>query len=171
MSSGPEHYAEAEQLLAQADEWLDGEDAPDSFELVHARRAEDLAAAQVHATLALAAATALAEGGMMPGGEFDAWIAVCASQPIPAGAPAQVYWLDDGHENAGKPPLYTTDSAAYGAAVDRYCQDNPLSDPDSDQVDWLAPEDEDDATGDVELAIRGRRTGIFVRPIRPKDVA
>lgn len=61
MSSGPEHYAEAERLLEQADEWLSGEDAPDSFELVHARRAEDLAAAQVHATLALAAATWFAD--------------------------------------------------------------------------------------------------------------
>lgn len=46
MASGPEHYAKAEELLGS---WRD-------FELDDP--AETLAAAQVHATLALAAATA-----------------------------------------------------------------------------------------------------------------
>ncbi|MEC4616315.1 hypothetical protein [Tsukamurella tyrosinosolvens] len=46
--NGPEHYAEAEQLLAIVD--VNGTDPRD---------AAVLAAAQVHATLALAAATAL----------------------------------------------------------------------------------------------------------------
>lgn len=57
MASGPEHYREAERLLAAADRW--GE--PD-FQGVVSRafpkdtRDEMLAAAQVHATLAFAAA-------------------------------------------------------------------------------------------------------------------
>lgn len=48
MSSGPEHYAEAERLLDKAQ----GEDAGNHLERYF------LSAAQVHATLALAAATA-----------------------------------------------------------------------------------------------------------------
>lgn len=49
MSSGPEHYAEAEKCLARLPDLEYGSD--------EAR--EQLAEAQVHATLALAAATAL----------------------------------------------------------------------------------------------------------------
>lgn len=52
--TGPEHYREAERLLADArHEGADG---------VAYVRPENIAAAQVHATLALAAATAVATG-------------------------------------------------------------------------------------------------------------
>ena len=44
-----------------------------------------LRAAQVHATLALAAATALAEGGMMPLADAEEWIAATAAACVPAG--------------------------------------------------------------------------------------
>jgi len=49
--TGPEHYREAERLLAVADVY----DEDGAWATAKARRAE----AQVHATLALAAATAL----------------------------------------------------------------------------------------------------------------
>jgi hypothetical protein len=66
--TGPEHYREAERLVAEADTILRPHDeGPCEADRV-------LAAAQVHATLALAAATALndAEDGM-PIAEFQAW--------------------------------------------------------------------------------------------------
>lgn len=53
MASGPEHYAEAERLLDQAE--VDARDPMRKY----AEDANLIAAAQVHATLALAAATAL----------------------------------------------------------------------------------------------------------------
>jgi hypothetical protein len=59
--TGPEHYQEAERLVSTA-----GADALDddfTREEWLAFRTADLAAAQVHATLALAAATALAPAG------------------------------------------------------------------------------------------------------------
>ena len=51
--SGPKHYREAERLLALADERVSHEWQYQSGE----QKADVLAAAQVHATLALAAAT------------------------------------------------------------------------------------------------------------------
>ncbi|GHA01228.1 hypothetical protein ACFOOM_12315 [Streptomyces echinoruber] len=63
MATGPEHYREAERLAEQADSWMDadiGWKAHLPTEERIARRRADLDAAQVHATLALAAATALA---------------------------------------------------------------------------------------------------------------
>lgn len=53
--TGPEHYRRAEQLLAEA-----GHQGAEGVIWV---RPENLAAAQVHATLALTAATALPPGG------------------------------------------------------------------------------------------------------------
>lgn len=50
--NGPEHYRAAEQLLNDATELLQEGESPKSIANVHQR-------AQVHATLALAAATAL----------------------------------------------------------------------------------------------------------------
>lgn len=73
MATGPEHYREAEQLLSQAAcDFLS-----EGIQPTHA-----FAAAQVHATLALAAATALNdhshdEGGM-PLEDYDAWVKVAA---------------------------------------------------------------------------------------------
>lgn len=56
MASGPEHFKAAEQLIKKSAEWAaEWPDAP-------ARRLGDLAEAQVHATLALAAATAMNQG-------------------------------------------------------------------------------------------------------------
>ena len=58
--TGPEHYREAERLLQ------------------HPRDVQDVAAAQVHATLALAAATAFSSD-TMPKADWDAWRATCAT--------------------------------------------------------------------------------------------
>lgn len=78
--TGPEHYREAERLLAEGLHVL-GEDGP----LTGA--AEPLAAAQVHATLALAAATAMAhpyrsgERIGMSLEDFRAWDKACGVEP------------------------------------------------------------------------------------------
>lgn len=60
--NGPDHYRDAERLAENAAEWLDG-DTPGmtgfSVQECRTRGTLNLAAAQVHATLALAAATAL----------------------------------------------------------------------------------------------------------------
>lgn len=63
--NGPEHYRRAEELLAditRSDGSVDFGDGGEAF----------VAAAQVHATLALAAATALTGGGL-PGADYTAW--------------------------------------------------------------------------------------------------
>ncbi|MEU8907001.1 hypothetical protein [Streptomyces mirabilis] len=80
MATGPEHYREAERLEHQADTWMNadiGWKAGLSATERLAYRMADLAAAQVHATLANAAAVALNdhahdEGGM-PLEDYDAW--------------------------------------------------------------------------------------------------
>ncbi len=71
--TGPEHYQAAERLLAGVT--LDATH-PDGSPVIRADEPETIAAAQVHATLALAAATAIHPGG------FDRWYDV-------AGEPAQ----------------------------------------------------------------------------------
>lgn len=169
MPSGPQHYAEAEQLLEQADEWLNGEDAPDSFELVHARRAEDMAAAQVHATLALAAATALvpSEVGAPEYRDYQEWRAVAGNTDNATG-PALVWWLDDGHENPDAPTLYLDYGHALEAGVSRFREANFPELQDTRLV-WADMPDEDGPG--VELIAAGRATGITLRPIRPKDGA
>ena len=63
MATGPDHYKLAEELLASQ--------GPLTGELI--------GAAQVHATLALAAATALASLGRM---ETDAWHAVAGTSLV-----------------------------------------------------------------------------------------
>ncbi|MDX3019917.1 hypothetical protein [Streptomyces acidiscabies] len=68
--TGPEHYREAERLLAAASastETTYGGNNPEAD--------RDIAAAQVHATLALAAATALqgTPTGAMPSTDLTAW--------------------------------------------------------------------------------------------------
>ena len=72
--TGPEHYAEAERLAAHAETWADagGWAASMSTGERLSRRVGDLAAAQVHAMLALAAATVDLDDG-------DAW------QPVLSG--------------------------------------------------------------------------------------
>ncbi|MFI8104744.1 hypothetical protein [Streptomyces sp. NPDC086023] len=74
--TGPEHYREAEQLLA-LDEHL-RENGGDPGDILHA--------AQVHATLALTAATAMqaAVDGSEPGmgsGEFHEWYQAAGVKP------------------------------------------------------------------------------------------
>lgn len=72
--TGPEHYRIAESLIN--DLWDNG--SPDG-------RAHDmkvLAEAQVHATLALAAATILPVAGDLPVADHDAWWAIAGSEPV-----------------------------------------------------------------------------------------
>jgi hypothetical protein len=68
--TGPDHYAEAERLLALAGRHSSGATYGPEWTLT-------LAAAQVHATLALAAATAVGTAG--PDGH--AWADVAATRP------------------------------------------------------------------------------------------
>lgn len=71
--TGPEHYAEAEACLDSA------RDVPSGTPEV---AAELVAQAQVHATLALAAATALrGEQGDMPADDRAAWVRLASEAP------------------------------------------------------------------------------------------
>jgi hypothetical protein len=76
--TGPEHYTAAERLADQAHHWTygDGSDA----EVGAALAAE----AQVHATLALAAATAMAVAGEMPPRDADAWYRAAGTKSLAA---------------------------------------------------------------------------------------
>jgi hypothetical protein len=73
--TGPEHYAAAEQLLAGV---TPDATHPDGSQVIRADEPETIAAAQVHATLALAAATALHPGRQ---GERQSWLYVAGEQP------------------------------------------------------------------------------------------
>lgn len=72
MATGPDHYREAERLLDAANRRLIGNDA--EWLNTPARRAELRTEAQVRATLAVAAATALndAEDGLVAP-DWSAW--------------------------------------------------------------------------------------------------
>lgn len=83
--TGPEHYREAERLQTEADKWANADRgwmAQMPTEERISRRMADLADAQVHATLAVAAATALSsvEGAGMSVADYDAWAAVASDQ-------------------------------------------------------------------------------------------
>jgi len=67
--TGPEHYAEAERLLTLADRHTRGVTYAEEWTLT-------LTAAQVHATLALAAATAVGTAGP----DLHAWAGVAATK-------------------------------------------------------------------------------------------
>lgn len=73
--TGPEHYAEAERLLA-------GRTLPtnedDTKTYCVPATADDVAAAQVHATLALAAATALPTQRMLITDSLQGWFKAAA---------------------------------------------------------------------------------------------
>jgi hypothetical protein len=71
--TGPEHYSYAEQLLDMAGD----DDIGSKVERYH------VAAAQVHATLALAAAFACARLGELPVWDADAWQDTAGTQPSP----------------------------------------------------------------------------------------
>jgi hypothetical protein len=67
--TGPEHFKAAEELIAGVE--LYGADfTPEG-------RADQIAIAQVHATLAAAAAAALSTYGQMPIAEYRAWREAC----------------------------------------------------------------------------------------------
>ena len=94
--TGPEHYAEAERLLALADRHGRGATYGQEWTLT-------LAAAQVHATLAVAAATAVGTAG--PDGH--AWADVAATRasarkPETPGASSP----DPGPSTRRPPPLF-----------------------------------------------------------------
>jgi hypothetical protein len=69
--TGTEHYRESERLLKVAAKSPSGE-----------QRVDCLAAAQVHATLAAAAATALGgtRTGAMPAADYEAWLAAAGEK-------------------------------------------------------------------------------------------
>jgi hypothetical protein len=69
--TGPEHYREAEKFLALAGQLIRGEKG----------EAEILAEAQMHATLALAAATAMSRVQDMPVWDADEWEMTAGTQP------------------------------------------------------------------------------------------
>jgi hypothetical protein len=80
-TTGPEHYRKAGELAATADEVMDadwGLYASMSTEERLQRRMGLLAAAQVHATLATAAATAIGSGVYMLDSERRRWVTVAA---------------------------------------------------------------------------------------------
>ncbi|MGH3416208.1 MAG: hypothetical protein ACRDVE_05330 [Actinocrinis sp.] len=152
MATGPEHYTEAESFLDQAQGTSYGDD----------RETYALHSAQVHATLALAAATAPLSYTSADA-EGIAWARAVGTAPPHV---RLTWWLDDGQENPGAPELYTTKAVACDAAIKRYERDNPFIDT-GGVVVWL-PLEEPDGSDGAELAVRGRRTGIFVRLLRPK---
>ena len=86
MATGPAHYREAERLAEQADAVMDADygwmASLNSQERLQ-RRVALLADAQVHATLALAAATALADytGCGMTEGDHQAWYRAASAHP------------------------------------------------------------------------------------------
>ena len=70
--TGPEHYREAERLLQHASAMAAvAPGGPNSAEELAVRRTADLAEAQVHATLALAAVIGLSAD--LPPGDVAAW--------------------------------------------------------------------------------------------------
>lgn len=81
MATGPEHYAAAEQLLADVRKAQASMIGKPSAEHI----AQFLAQAQVHATLALTAATAL--GGEQPVDDYDQWRIAAATKVYGAGRP------------------------------------------------------------------------------------
>lgn len=88
--NGPEHYREAERLIAHARACTEGV-APEDCdthgefqELMEAARQDaqmDIAAAQVHATLALAAATALPQTSEMSTTDANEWTIATSASP------------------------------------------------------------------------------------------
>lgn len=85
--TGPDHYREAERLLVQAAAWRDADTGWKAGLTAMERLAyqsTDTAAAQVHATLAAAAATALNDadpnGDGMPRVDYRAWHGVAGTQ-------------------------------------------------------------------------------------------
>ncbi|HEY0937153.1 MAG TPA: hypothetical protein VGD91_25865, partial [Trebonia sp.] len=95
MATGPEHYREAERMYLMS--WENDREPENVTQL--------LACAQVHATLALAAATALASTGI---GEADLgeWTAlICEPDGPNADEPELMPWEQELLDNAAEPYL------------------------------------------------------------------
>jgi len=93
--TGPEHYAEAERLLAVADRHTSGVTYGPEWTLT-------LTAAHVHATLALAAATAVGTAGP----DRHAWADIAATKPGSKAEPPSGSPPDPGPEQRRPPPLF-----------------------------------------------------------------
>jgi hypothetical protein len=82
MSTGPEHYRRAEQILGELNDAAPKVFGP-TMDTAQAVFSASLATAQVHATLALAAATALGSGGVyITPGTAEAWRAAIGAESI-----------------------------------------------------------------------------------------
>lgn len=79
--TGPDHFKAAEELAAGV-ELYGGDFTPDG-------RADQIALAQVHATLAIAAATALSTYGVMPVNDYLAWREACGEPEEAVTAPRE----------------------------------------------------------------------------------
>ena len=83
--TGPEHYREAERLISEAKDFQANAASYNSDRLTHNSIAaeQNVALAQVHATLALAAATALVDyrDSNMTEGDQRAWYDAASAQP------------------------------------------------------------------------------------------
>jgi hypothetical protein len=75
--TGAEHYRQAERLLAAVNRRIGGDDR-NEYVQIPSRRAELRAEAQVHATLAHAAAVFLASNGGFPLPDHDQWLALAS---------------------------------------------------------------------------------------------
>lgn len=89
--NGPEHYREAERLIGVASETLSVAAASSGYDDIQSRAIATTSAmtqaAQVHATLALAAATALADVEFTTRHDRSDWMRVTKSEaPAPNGA-------------------------------------------------------------------------------------
>jgi hypothetical protein len=93
--TGPEHYAEAERLLALADRHNTGATYSQEWALT-------LTVAHVHATLALAAATAVGPAGP----DSHAWADVAATKPSPGRPQAPAASPADLGPARRPPPLF-----------------------------------------------------------------
>jgi len=93
--TGPEHYAEAERLLTLADRHTRGVTYAEEWTLT-------LTAAQVHATLALAAATAVGTAGP----DLHAWAGVAATKTRATKPDAAVTPQESDSGPRRPPPLF-----------------------------------------------------------------
>src|SRR5271165_1918994 len=106
MATGPDHYKLAEDLLVS--------DGPHTGEVI--------GVAQVHAMLALAAATALASGGRI---ETDAWQAVAGTRLQDAPAPADGSGEAEGQAGRGDGRVVVTIPGSRRGKAQRCLQARP----------------------------------------------
>lgn len=158
MATGPWHYEKAECLLGEA---ALADDADLQPYLVWA--------ANTHAMLALAAATALGphEYPTYSRSTDSGWFAAAGPQEDPQGPNlVSVWWLDDGGESP-EPDLYATEAAAQKAAVDAWKAGNPFTE--ITNLEWLYVDSSNgDPHVDTELNINHQYTGHVVRARQPK---